>query len=406
MTEREQASVPRDQSLLRRLERTLAGIESSDTVGKTLRKVLESALREFGEELGLLGGRIYRRDGEEFTLRHHFGSPGTGSDEIRIPASYAAIRKLRAQGYVLMDRSSPEFDPQIESSLGVTHFAAIGVGENTSHIIAFSLRDDADEDLTLYALNALRHVLNLKVRQRHLESLLDQAREIQASLLPYEPPTFPGFDIAGRTHPSDVVGGDVFDFHPVSSRILGLLIADAAGYGFPAALQSRDIVVGMRMGVEDGLKMTRTLEKLNRVIHRTSLNSRFVSLFYAEIESNGNLIYINAGHNAPILLVKERAFRLQRGGMVLGPNPGALYERGFHVMDPGDVLLLFTDGITEATDAAENEFGEERLMDLLRRQRDEPAAAIMDSIFEEVGAFSDPGAHNDDRTLVVVRRVG
>ena len=78
--------------------------------------------------------------------------------------------------------------------------------------------------------------------------------------------------------------------------------------------------------------MMRTLEKLNRVIHHASLNSRFVTLFYAELESNGNLIYINAGHNAPFLLTDERTFRLERGGMVLGPNPKALYERGFHVI--------------------------------------------------------------------------
>ena len=101
----------------------------------------------------------------------------------------------------------------------------------------------------------------------------------------------------------------------------------------------------------------------------------------------------------------ERTFRLERGGMVLGPNPKALYERGFHVMEPGDVLALFTDGITEATDADGNDFGEERLLDLLRGLREQPASAIVDRVFREVGEFSRGADHHDDRTLVVVRRV-
>jgi sigma-B regulation protein RsbU (phosphoserine phosphatase) len=394
-----------DKSLLRQLQRTLADIEASGSRSETLLVALESIMREFGDELGLLGGRIYRREAQDYVLEHHFGQAGTVARGVRIPASYAAIRKLQAEGHVFMDRTSPEFDPEIEGSLGVTHFAAIGIGRETTHIIAFSVQDGADEELVRYALNAVRHLLNLKTRQRRLEGLLGQAREIQSRLVPYEPPAFDGYDIHGRTVPSEEVGGDVYDYLPVSERILGVVIADAAGYGLPSALQARDVIIGMRMGVEDGFKMVRTVEKLNRVIHHGSLNSRFLSLFYMEIEVNGNLIYVNAGHNAPILLAGERTFRLRRGGMVLGPNPGALYERGFHTMEPGDLLTLFTDGITEATDKQGNEFGEERLLALLRSLRDRPAAEIVEGVFREVERFSRGADHHDDRTLVVVRRV-
>jgi sigma-B regulation protein RsbU (phosphoserine phosphatase) len=404
MSEETQAGFSGDKSLLRQLQRTLADIEASGSRTETLLGALESIMREFGDDLGLLGGRIYRREAQEYVLEHHFGQAGRGAPGLRIPASYAAIRKLQAEGHVLMNRDSPEYDEGIEESLGVTHFAAIGIGRETTHIIAFSVRDGADEELVRYALNAVRHVLNLKTRQRRLEGLLGQAREIQSRLVPYEPPSFAGFDIQGRTVPSDGVGGDVYDYLPVSDRILGVVIADAAGYGLPAALQARDVIIGMRMGVEDGFKMVRTVEKLNRVIHHGSLNSRFISLFYTEIEASGNLIYVNGGHNAPILLAGERTFRLRRGGMVLGPSPGARYERGFHVMEPGDLLVLFTDGITEATDARGQEFGEERLLVLLRSLRDRPAAAVVERVFQEVGEFSREADHHDDRTLVVVRR--
>ena len=129
---------------------------------------------------------------------------------------------------------------------------------------------------------------------------------IQQSLLVEEPPPFAGYDIAARSVPAEEVGGDFFDFLPFDDEMLGLAIGDASGHGLPAALLVRDVVTGLRMGIEKDLKIAHVFARLNRVIHRSNLSSRFVSVFYGELEANGNLVYVNAGHQPPLLFSTGR----------------------------------------------------------------------------------------------------
>ena len=132
-----------------------------------------------------------------------------------------------------------------------------------------------------------------------------EAAEIQQSLLVEEPPDFPGYDIACRSVPADEVGGDFYDFHDLA-EVLAVSIGDASGHGLPAALLVRDVVTGLRMGIERDMKIVHVFERLNQVIHRTRLSSRFVWVFYGELESDGNLVYVNAGHQPPMLFFKDR----------------------------------------------------------------------------------------------------
>ena len=157
------------------------------------------------------------------------------------------------------------------------------------------------------------------------------------------------------------MGGDFFDFIPVTDRIHGIAIADASGHGLPAALQVRDVYTGLRMGVARDFKIVRTVERLNRIIHQSRMTTKFVSLFYGEIEEEGNLIYVNAGHPPPLHFHSKGVTTLKQTGMVLGPSATASYSRGFLALEPGDALLLYTDGMTEASDPKGREFGIERL---------------------------------------------
>src|SRR5204863_805654 len=127
---------------------------------------------------------------------------------------------------------------------------------------------------------------------------------IQLSLLPNGHPSFGDFDLAAKSLPAQPVGGDVFDFIHIDRDTLGIAVADSSGHGLPAALQARDVVTGLRMGVERDLKLQRMVEKLNRIIHRSGLVSRFISLIFGELEKNGNFSYINAGH--PPGLLRDR----------------------------------------------------------------------------------------------------
>jgi sigma-B regulation protein RsbU (phosphoserine phosphatase) len=151
-------------------------------------------------------------------------------------------------------------------------------------------------------------------------------------------------------------------------------------------------------------------EKLNRVIHRSRLSSRFVSVFYAELERDGNVVYVNAGHQPPILFFRDQRpgqaceVELSNGGTVIGPLPEARFRRGFARLHPGEVLLLLTDGILERRDRQGEFFGDERVRALVRQHQGEPAQVILDRLFEAALAWGNGRPWEDDATIVVVKR--
>ena len=179
------------------------------------------------------------------------------------------------------------------------------VGRRPNRHVFFFLLDDGwlREELD-FALNTVRAALGSRLTDARVRGSFQQAAEIQQSLLE-EPPDFPGFDIACRSVPAEEVGGDFYDFHAFDGEMLGLAIGDASGHGLPAALLVRDVVTGLRMGIEKELKIATVFAKLNRVIHRSNLSSRFICVFYGELEADGNLIYVNAGHPPPLLFFRD-----------------------------------------------------------------------------------------------------
>jgi len=217
-------------------------------------------------------------------------------------------------------------------------------------------------------------------------------------------PYFLRYLLADGTRPWEAVGGDLFDFLPISDRVLGVAVADSSGHGLPAALQARDVITGLRMGIEENLKIVSTVQKLNRVINRSTLAARFVSLFYGELEKNGNFIYTSAGH-PPGLHYHAGVFtELDLGGLVLGPDPAARYDRGFASVEPGDLIVIYTDGITEASNGAEEMFGVDRLKEIVGANHALTAKALVDLIFEKVESFSGRARPVDDQTVVAARR--
>jgi serine phosphatase RsbU (regulator of sigma subunit) len=284
--------------------------------------------------------------------------------------------------------------------------AGVAVGMRPlRHILLFVLADGWIREELDFTLNTIRAALGSRFMEERVRGSFRQAAEIQGSLLLDEPPTFPGFDLAARSLPAEEVGGDFFDFLAFGDELLGLSIGDASGHGLPAALLVRDVVTGLRMGLEKDLKVGYVFSKLNRVIHRSNLSSRFISVFYGELETNGNLIYVNAGHPPPLLFSKGRVMELAIGGTVIGPMPEAKFRRGVAYMDPGDVLVLCTDGILERRDGQSLDFGEGQLREIVQAAGGAPAADILGRIFEAAWRFGDERPWDDDVTAVVVRRL-
>jgi len=241
--------------------------------------------------------------------------------------------------------------------------------------------------------------------RRRLEKELAIAREIQASFLPKRAPEVPGFDLAGATQPHDEVGGDYFDFIRVSDSRLGIAIADVSGKGIPAAL----IMAGFRMSllaeIRNEFTMRAVMRKVNSLLHESTERDKFVTLFYGVLDwKNRSVSYSNAGHNPPLLLRADgRVQYLLEGGVALGVLPDARYEERPVALQPGDLLLLYTDGVSEAESSTGEQFGTERLERCLKRIAEGTAHEILKGVVDEVTAYAGEHGLNDDLTLVVVK---
>lgn len=384
--------------VLHQVQKTVASFQIADDTPSTILRVAETIATNFSE-LGISGGRLYERRDENYELIHRFGQARDGELGILVPADYLPIERVLERGAVVMDPTDPGVDRAIEKKLGAHRFAAIAVGDE--FLLSFNVSAVSPKEDILDSLNIVRHAINQKLLTERYESLIEQAQEIQQSILPQVAPRFDGFDVFGRTIPAAIVSGDFYDFLPISDSILGLAIADATGHGLPAALMVRDIHMGLRMGADRDFKIVRTLQKLNQIIHQSRLTTKFVSLFYGELETGGTFIYTNAGHPPPFLLHGSRSMFLDRGGAVLGPTPGATYTRGYVSVDPGDVLCLYSDGVIEAVDRRGREFGIGRLQRMVREHRERTAEEICRLVLDRVCNWG-PG-EQDDRTIVIVK---
>ena len=251
---------------------------------------------------------------------------------------------------------------------------------------------------------AMLHRRLLAVRE--VESQLRLAQEVQARLLPPAPPRLAGYDLAGASLPSSEIGGDYFDFLPLADGGLGLAIADVSGKGIPAALVMATFRVLLRVEAARGAGVAATASAVNRLLKDTSGGRAFVTGFYGVLEpGRGRLVFANCGHPPPLLLrAGGGTDRLAPSGPLLGVFTDAVFDEGEAVLAPGDTLVLYTDGVVEALDAAEEEFGAERLAAAVRAAGGRPAAEVVTEVVRAARAFAGRAELDDDCTLVVVRR--
>jgi sigma-B regulation protein RsbU (phosphoserine phosphatase) len=241
----------------------------------------------------------------------------------------------------------------------------------------------------------------LQLHRQEME--IEEARQIQQGFLPKEIPQVPGFEIVGAWEPARIVGGDYFDVLRFDESKLGLCIADVAGKGVPAALLMSNLQATVRGLASAALPPAQLCARTNHSIGQNIAADRFVTFFYGVLDgASRRFTYTNAGHNAPIHLRRDGSHtRLRQGGDVLGVFSSCAYEQGETNLTPGDRLLLFTDGVTEARNAIGEEFGEQRLLRILSENRERSAAALQKKILEVLADFNE-GELADDATLIVV----
>jgi sigma-B regulation protein RsbU (phosphoserine phosphatase) len=395
--------------LYRRLDSLFGTLDARLPQRKVLESFLEESYNTLREDLRLAAGLLYGERRDSFELTRVVGETEGRVAESLDPTQPPLSLVFRHRVYI--------FDPAAEESpqrLGLfprRGAAALVVGRRPNrHVLFFLLSEGWPREELDFALNTVRAALGSRLTDARVRGSFREAAEIQQSLLLEEPPDFPGYEIACRSVPAEEVGGDFYDFFPFDGEMLGIAVGDASGHGLPAALLVRDLVTGLRMGIEKDLKMSHVFSKLNRVIHRSNLSSRFVSVFYGELEADGTLIYINAGHQPPMLFVDDpkhpdRIIELVKGGTVIGPLPEARFQRGIAHVRRGEILVLCTDGILERRNRAGDFFGEERLKEVVRKGRHGGTETILESIFAAAFEFGGERPWEDDATVVVVRRL-
>lgn len=280
-----------------------------------------------------------------------------------------------------------------------------------SPVAANIFAEDDLQMLTTIACVAAIKVENAVLLEQRLEherirQQLASARRIQARLLPRVAPSTPGYEIAGTSFPCGEVGGDYFDYLERPGGRLLIALGDVCGKGLDAALLMSSLHASMRAESGAGASSTELMARVNRYVVANSPSNRFVTLFSAELDpARHHLEYVNAGHNPPLLVrAGGEVEELKEGGLPVGVRQAVSYRRGEVALEPGDVLLIYSDGITEATDREGREFTAARLVEVVRRFPGALASELQELIDQELGEFMGTAPRLDDMTLIVVRR--
>jgi len=280
-----------------------------------------------------------------------------------------------------------------------------------SHRIPVRTKDQLNELATSFN-NMTQRVeqLIVEVKEKEkLESELEIARQVQARLFPKEIPKLKTLELFGLCNPARVVSGDYYDFIQLDPRCTAIVIGDISGKGISAALLMASVQAALHaqltMGTNGGLSTATLVARLNRQLYENTTPEKYAT-FYLGLydDTSGLLAYTNAGHLAPILVRNGSVLRLESNGMVVGMFPDFPYEQQVVQLHAGDLLAAFTDGITESEDANGEQFGEQRLADLLIRNQDRPLNEIVTAVTDSLRSWTSDFDNRDDTTILLARR--
>ena len=236
-----------------------------------------------------------------------------------------------------------------------------------------------------------------------LEQELRIAAEIQQALMPPGECTGAFFEVAGTSVPCRAIGGDFFDYLEIGANGLGFALGDVSGKGAPAALLTAAVQGMFTVESTESAGPAEVLTTINLGLKRRNIESKFVTMFYGVLESGGRLTYSNGGHNAPVLLRPDGTSRLETGGMILGMFDFASYEQETLTLSPGDTLVVFSDGISEAQNPEGDEYGDQRLIECLEANRAASPAEMREALIASARVFARGADQSDDMTVLIIR---
>jgi len=390
----------------RKLDFLLNKIDTEQSEQNFLISTANALETTFSEDLHIHSGRIYLEDDDEYILIHSPQNASSAPAAQSFKTKEEAIQKILRYGTYIFDNPQISLDKNISNQKEYAIPAAFTVhSPEYRWIFVLELTSGWIREEIEFCLNAVRTALNYRLVSESIISEKTQARGIQQSLLPASPPIFEGFQIVAKSSVADIVGGDLYDFYPYEEDRLGICIGDASGHGLPAALLTRDVITGLRMGLGPTQDVISIFRKLNRVIFESVLSSHFISLFYAELNRSGLIHYVNAGHPAPILYQNERIHNLEPTGMIFGAVREMEIEQASVEIEKNGILVLFTDAFFERKNSIGEMFGLERLQNLIRDHHDKNVTELLDVIVETVYDFGQPAKWDDDATILVIKKI-
>lgn len=325
----------------------------------------------------------------------------------------ANLAVILGNSYLYTRRNAPTGRRELRAVLGgALFFALLALNENLVNLgmVPWSWSYEALGMLVFVlclGYVVVRRLLSDERRLVALTSELDTARQIQASILPQAMPEVAGLDVAARCIPMTAVGGDFFDFQIVDGRRLGILVADVSGHGVPAALIASMVKIALASQAEQAADPAAVLAGMNRIL-RGKMKRAFVTAAYVFLDAEGRTLrYASAGH-PPLLLRRAgegSVEEVRQEAPPLGALPRAAYRNSELSLAPGDRILLYTDGVTEARDGAEEDFGDERLRELLATAGDMAPDAFADELLRRLETWRGKGrgeGFDDDVTVVAV----
>jgi phosphoserine phosphatase RsbU/P len=418
---RERAAAVADQGdLLALISKVGVTLLASATLDETLRQIARLVFEAVPAERCV----VLLREAEGAELRVRVAEtrdqkPNVG--EVRV--SRAIVEEVVARGRSVLT-SDAQHDPRFKSSTvtfqGIRSVLAVplGVGASVfgmiyadSPLTESRFSEDHLKVLTTLGSVAAIRVENARLLEEHVEQEavqreLQLAREIQQRFQPTSPPAIRGYELQGISFPSYEIGGDYYDFIECGDGRLVVALGDVSGKGTSAALLMSSLHAAVHAQVASCQSLDESIRAVNRYLAHNTPPNRFVTLFYAELDpSDGSLSFINAGHNPPLIVHSAGTVeQLPPGGLPLGIVADFDYREGRAQLHPGDVLVAYSDGVTETQNPKGEEYGTERLQQVVAQNVQRSAAGIRDKIEAALSAFAQGTAAVDDITLLIVKR--
>jgi len=391
------------------------------TLEDTLKMTIDLVFQAIPAERGFL----FLKEGDELSCKIARGAhEGALPSASQVQLSRSITNKVISEGASVLTSDAmhdPRFQAQnsiVLSQIRSVMAVPLASGEETFGMIyvdnPFHSRFK-EEDLkvltTIASVASIKieheRLLDERLEKRRMEEELKVASEIQMRLQPVSPPQIEGWDMTGVSFPCREIGGDYYDFiRRKSDNRLIVAVGDVSGKGTGAALLMSSLHAAVRAQSQTRRTICQVMCEINEYIFENSPSNKFLTLFYGEIDpETGTLIYSNGGHNTPLLMrASGEMVRLDQGGLPVGMMKGVAYQEAVVLFYPGDALIIYSDGITESINERDEEFGEERLIEVVKKNLNRSASGMRDRIDEALSRFVGTTPPVDDMTLMIIKR--